>query len=137
VNHSETDIVSGRFVSARRISDESRKLYNGKVPGVGILNHGSDDTATTESPPGCTFRENPGGVPDGISTDGTEAVATVESQREPPIDSMRATMTITSAKARMARGPWYLLGIFMFFDAHIQRACAKEATLSHKRQHRR
>jgi hypothetical protein len=36
--------------------------------------------------------------------------------RRPPIDSMMATMAITSAKARMARGPWYLLGIFMVFD---------------------
>jgi hypothetical protein len=35
--------------------------------------------------------------------------------REPPINSMRATRAITSAKARMARGPWYLLGIFMVF----------------------
>jgi hypothetical protein len=34
-------------------------------------------------------------------------------QRTPPRLSMRATRTITSAKARMARGPWYLLGIFM------------------------
>jgi hypothetical protein len=33
--------------------------------------------------------------------------------REPPIDSMMETRAITSAKARMARGPWYLLGIFM------------------------
>jgi hypothetical protein len=113
VNHSETDIVTGCFVAARRISDESRELYNGKVPGVGILNHGSDDTATSECAAGGTLREDIGGVPDGISTNRTEAVATVESQREPPIDSMRATMTITSAKARMARGPWYLLGIFM------------------------
>jgi hypothetical protein len=36
-------------------------------------------------------------------------------QRTPPRLSMRATRTITSAKARMARGPWYLLGIFMVF----------------------
>jgi hypothetical protein len=61
VNHSKTDIVSGRFVSARRISDESRELYNGKVPGVGILNHGSDDTATSECATGCATGEDFGG----------------------------------------------------------------------------
>ena len=101
MNQSETDIVASRFVSARRISDESRELYNGKVPGVGILNHGSDDTATTESPPGCTFRENPGGVPDGISTDGTEAVATKESQLTPPMRSS-ATQNAKAPRTRAA-----------------------------------
>jgi hypothetical protein len=33
--------------------------------------------------------------------------------RLPPIDSMRATRVMMSAKPIMARGPWYLLGIFM------------------------
>ena len=36
------------------------------------------------------------------------------SQLTPPIVSMMATMAITRAKPRRARGPWYLLGIFMF-----------------------
>ena len=34
--------------------------------------------------------------------------------REPPIDSMRATMAMMSAKPRMARGPWYLGGMRSF-----------------------
>jgi len=86
--------VTGRFVSARRISDESRKLYNGKVPGVGILNHGSDDAPATECAAGGTFRENPGGISDGISTDGTEAVATKESQLTPPRIASTRSQTI-------------------------------------------
>jgi len=45
--------------------------------------------------------------------------------RRPPIDSMRATMAMMIAKPIMARGPWYLLGIFIWFSAHIQRAHAK------------
>ena len=101
MNHSETDIVASRFVAARRISDESGKLYDGKVPGVGILNHGSDDTATAESPAGGTFRENPGGVPDGISTNRTEAVATVESQLTPPMRSS-ATQNAKAPRTRAA-----------------------------------
>ena len=113
MDHGKTDVVASRFVASGAVAYESGKLYNGKVSSVGILNHGSDDTATTECAAGGAFREDLGGVSDGIGADGAESVATKESHRRPPIDSMRATMTITSAKARRARGPWYLLGIFM------------------------
>ena len=113
MDHSETDIVACSFVASTRVTDESRELDDGEIAGVGIFNHGSDDTATSESPTCRPAGEYFGGVTDGIGTDGAEAGATEEGHRRPPIDSMRATRTITSAKARMARGPWYLLGIFM------------------------
>jgi hypothetical protein len=81
----KTNIVASRFVGTGRISDESGKLHDGQVPGVGILNHGSDDTPATESPAGGTFREDLSGITDGIGADGAEAVATVESQFAPPM----------------------------------------------------
>ena len=101
MNHSETDIVTGCFVEAGAVAYESGKLYDGKVPGVGVLNHGSDDAATTECAAGGTFRENPGGVSDGISTDGTEAVATKESQLTPPMRSS-ATQNAKAPRTRAA-----------------------------------
>ncbi len=112
--------MASRFVSARRISDKCRKLYDRKVTGVGILNHGSDDTATSECATGCTFRENPGGISDGISTDGTEAVATKESQLTPPrIASTRsqtiALMTVEPI-ARIAMDRMRFLRFRMMFD---------------------
>jgi hypothetical protein len=129
--------VSGRFIAATRVTDESGEFDDGKIRDVRILIQDPNDATLSECATGGTTGEDFGGRMDSFGTDRTEAVATEESHRRPPIDSMRATMAITSAKARMARGPWYLLGIFMFFDAHIQRAHAKETTLSHKRQHRR
>jgi hypothetical protein len=94
MDHGKTNIVARRFIGTGRISDESGKLHDGQVPGVGILNHGSDDTTATECPPGGTFRENPGGVPDRIGADGAEAVATVKSQFAPPIKaSAKSQMT--------------------------------------------
>jgi hypothetical protein len=94
MDHGKTNIVASRFIGTGRISDESGKLHNREVRNVGILNHGSDDTPSTESPPGGTFRENPGGVSDRIGADGTEAVATVESQLEPPIKASARSQMI-------------------------------------------
>jgi hypothetical protein len=94
MDHGKTNIVARRFIGTGRISDESGKLHDGQVPGVGILHEGSDDTTATECPPGGTFRENPGGVPDRIGADGAEAVATVKSQFAPPIKaSAKSQMT--------------------------------------------
>jgi hypothetical protein len=93
--------VARRFIGTGRISDESGELHDGQVPGVGILNHGSDDTPATECPPGGTFRENPGGVPDGIGANGTESVATVKSQFAPPIKAS-ARSQITGRRRRFS-----------------------------------
>jgi hypothetical protein len=94
MDHGKTNIVASRFIGTGRISDESGKLHDRQVPGVGILNHGSDDTPATESTAGGTASENFGGVSDGIGADGAEAVAAVESQFAPPIKaSARSHMT--------------------------------------------
>jgi hypothetical protein len=77
--------VARSFIGTGAVAYESGKLHDRQVPGVGIFNHGSDDTPSTESTAGGTFRENPGGITDGIGADGAEAVATVESQLTPPI----------------------------------------------------
>jgi len=37
MNDREPEVVSGRFVAAGRISDESGELHDGKVGNVGIL----------------------------------------------------------------------------------------------------
>jgi hypothetical protein len=91
--------VARSFIGTRRISDESGKLHDRQVPGVGIFNHGSDISPATESTPGGTFRENPGGVPDRIGADGAEAVATVKSQFAPPIKAS-ARSQITGRRRR-------------------------------------
>jgi hypothetical protein len=85
MDYREPDVVACSFIGTGAVAYESGKLHDRQVPGVGILNHGSDDTPSTECPPGGTFRENPGGITDGIGADGAEAVATVESQLTPPI----------------------------------------------------
>jgi len=86
--------VARSFIGTRRISDESGKLHDRQVPGVGIFNHGSDDTTATESPASGTASENPGGVSDRIGADGAESGAAVEVQFAPPIKaSARSQMT--------------------------------------------
>ena len=87
MHHSEPDVMTRRFVGTGAVAYECGKLYNGQVPSIGILNPGSDKSALSECATGGTFRENPGGVPDGIGADGAEAVATEESQRTPPTRS--------------------------------------------------
>jgi hypothetical protein len=101
MDYREPDVMARRFVGTRRISDESGELYNREVRNVGILNHGSDDTTASECATGGTFRENPGGVPDGIGADGAEAVATVESQFAPPIKAS-AKSQITGRRRRLS-----------------------------------
>jgi hypothetical protein len=101
MDHGEPDVVSRRFIGTGRISDESGKLHDGQVPGVGILNEGSDKSAPSKCAAGGTFRENPGGVPDEIGADGAEAVATVESQFAPPIKAS-ARSQITGRRRRFS-----------------------------------
>jgi hypothetical protein len=94
MDYREPDVVARSFIGTGRISDESGKLHDGQVPGVGILHEGSDKSAPSKCAAGGTFRENPGGVPDGIGADGAESVAAVKSQFAPPIKaSARSQMT--------------------------------------------
>jgi hypothetical protein len=101
MHYGKTDIVSGRFVAPTRVTDESGEFDDGKVPGVGILNHGSDDTATTECAASGTAGEDLGGVSDAKGTDRTESVATEESQLTPPMRSS-ATQNAKAPRTRAA-----------------------------------
>ena len=94
MDHGKTDIVSGRFISSRRISDECGKFDDGKVPGVGILNHGSDDTPATECAASGTAGEDLGGISDAKGTNRAEAGATEESQLTPPRIASTRSQTI-------------------------------------------
>jgi hypothetical protein len=116
MDHGKTNVMASRFVGTGAVAYESGKLHDGQVPGVGILNHGSDDTPATECPPGGTASENPGGITDGIGADGAEAVATVESQFAPPIKaSARSQMTGRRRRlsARKAQARRSLERVFM------------------------
>jgi hypothetical protein len=119
--------MTRRFVGTGAVAYECGKLHNGQVPGVGIFNHGSDDTPATECPAGGTFRENPGGIPDGIGADGAKTVATEESQFTPPIASMRATMATIARNPSKQSGPWNLGGMrsFMMFWMLRRRSARK------------
>jgi hypothetical protein len=79
--------MTRRFVGAARVTDESGEFDDGKIRDIGIFNHGSDKSALSKCAACGTFRENPGGVTDGIGADGAKAVATEESQRTPPTRS--------------------------------------------------
>jgi len=109
MDHGKTNIVARSFIGTGAVAYESGKLHDRQVPGVGILHEGSDDTPATECPPGGTFRENPGGVPDGIGADGAEAVATVENQFTPPIQRdcsqspLRTIKVMIASQRRAAR----------------------------------
>jgi hypothetical protein len=94
MDHGKTNVMASRFVGTRRISDESGKLYNREVRNVGILNHGSDDTPSTESTAGGTASEHFGGIANTERTHGAESVAAVKNQLAPPIKaSARSQMT--------------------------------------------
>jgi hypothetical protein len=101
--------MARRFVGAARVTDESGEFDDGQVPGVGILNHGSDKSALSKCAACGTFRENPGGVTDGIGADGAKAVATEESQRTPPIQRdcsqspLRMIVVMIASQKRAAR----------------------------------
>ena len=60
-------------------------------------------------------------------------------QKEPPIDSMRATMAMRAMNPRAASGPWNLGGMrdFMMFYRPVIGPCAKKITLSHAMQRKR
>jgi len=107
VNHSEPDIVSGRFVSSGAVAYESGKFDDGKIRHVGIFDHSPDVTAATECAAGGTFREDLSGGGDAFGADWAETVATEEDQRTPPTmrsatQSARAEIT-RNAPIRIAR----------------------------------
>jgi hypothetical protein len=105
MDYREPDVVACRFIGTGRISDESGKLHDGQVPGVGIFNEGSDKSAPSKCAAGGTACENPGGVTDGIGADGAEAVAAIESQLTPPIKAS-ARIQMTGRRRRLsARNP--------------------------------
>jgi hypothetical protein len=79
--------MAGRFVAARRISDESGEFHDGQVPGVGIFNHGSDKSALSKCATGGTAGEDLSGISDGIGANRAEAVATEECQFAPPMSN--------------------------------------------------
>ena len=58
-------------------------------------------------------------------------------QLTPPSVSMMATRAITRAKPRRARGPWYLLGIFMFEMKPLIGLRGENATGCHGSQHKK
>jgi hypothetical protein len=99
--------MSGCFVAARAVANESGKFYNGQVRHVGIFNHGSDVTAATECAASGTAGEDLSGGGDAFGANRSKAVATVKSQREPPTrnsatQSARAEIT-SAAPIRIAR----------------------------------
>jgi hypothetical protein len=107
MHHSETDVMTGSFVAARAVANESGEFDDGKIRHVGILNHSSDVTAATECAASGTAGEDLGGGGDTFGANRSEAVATVESQRPPPTrnsatQSARAEIT-RNAPIRSAR----------------------------------
>jgi hypothetical protein len=114
MHHSETDIVASRFVAATRVTDESGELDDGKVRYVGIFHKGPNISAATECAVSGTAGEDLSGGGDAFGANRAEAVATVESQREPPRLSMRATRAIRRIKPRAQSGPWKRGGIRSF-----------------------
>jgi hypothetical protein len=99
--HSETDIVTGSFVAAARVTDESGELDDGKVPGVGIFIQDPNDTPATECATGGTASEYLSGVMDSESANRTEAVATEEGQLTPPMRSS-ATQNAKAPRTKAA-----------------------------------
>ena len=114
MHHSETDVVTGRFVAAGAIANESGEFDNGQIRDIGILDHSPDVTTATECAASGTASEDLGGITNRIGADGAESVATEESQREPPIDAMRATMDIKRRKPKVQSGPWKRGGVRRF-----------------------
>jgi len=76
MHYGETHVVTGCFIAARAVADESGELYNGKIRYVGIFDHSPDVTAATECAASGTFRENLSGGGDAFGANGAEAVAT-------------------------------------------------------------
>jgi hypothetical protein len=127
MDHGEPDVVSRRFIGTGRISDESGKLHDGQVPGVGILHEGSDKSAPSKCAAGGTFRENPGGVSDRIGADGAESVAAEESQFAPPIQrdcsqSPLRTIKVMIASHKRAARMRFVRGFIVFLMPPYRRA---------------
>ena len=101
MDHGKTNVMASRFVGTRRISDESGELYNREVRNVGILNHGSDETPSTESPAGGAAGEHFGGIANTERTHGAESGAAVEVQFAPPIKAS-ARSQITGIRRRLS-----------------------------------
>jgi hypothetical protein len=86
--------MSGCFIASRAIANESGKFDDGKIRDIGIFDHSPDVTAATECAAGMAASEHFGGGGDTFGANRSKAVATVESQREPPmIASTRSQMT--------------------------------------------
>ena len=94
--------MARRFVGTGRISDESGKLHDRQVPGVGIFNHGSDDTTASESPASGTAGEHFGGIANTERTHGAESVAAVENQLAPPIQRDCSQSPLRTIKVMIA-----------------------------------
>jgi hypothetical protein len=94
--------VASRFIGTGAVAYESGKLHNREVPGVGILHEGSDKSAPSKCAAGGTFRENPGGVSDGIGANRAEAVAAVKSQFTPPIQRDCSQSPLRTIKVMIA-----------------------------------
>jgi hypothetical protein len=76
VNYGETDIMSGCFIAAARVTDESGELDDGEIRNVGIFDHSPDVTAATECAASGTFRENLSGGGDAFGPNRAVTVAT-------------------------------------------------------------
>jgi hypothetical protein len=108
--------MARRFVGTGAVAYECGKLYNGQVPSIGILNHGSDKSALSECATGGTAGEDLSGGGDSFGANRAESVATEEDQLTPPIKAS-ARNQITGRRRRFsARNPRArrsLEGIFM------------------------
>jgi len=106
MHYSETDVMTGRFVAAARVTDESGELDDRQIRDVGIFHKGPNISAATECAASVTAGEDLGGGSDTGSADRSKAVATVESQFTPPTMSSATisanTVVTNTASARYA-----------------------------------
>jgi hypothetical protein len=106
--------MSGSFVAAARVTDESGEFYNREIRDVRIFHKGPNISAATECAASGTAGEDLSGGGDAFGANRAKAVATVESQREPPRLSIKATRAIRRMKPRAHSGPWKRGGIRSF-----------------------
>jgi hypothetical protein len=95
--------MSGRFIAARAVANESSKFDDGKIRDVRIFDHSPDVTAATECSPGMAASEHFGGGGDAFGANRSKAVATKESQFTPPIKASARSQRIGSKNAFNAR----------------------------------
>jgi hypothetical protein len=99
--------MSGRFVAARAVANESGELYNREIRDVRIFDHSPNISTATECAASGTAGEDLSGGGDAFGANRSKAVATKESHREPPTrnsatQSARAEIT-SAAPIRSAR----------------------------------